>query len=547
MIYMKLLLVIKKEKDVLEKQVNKSNNKNILNNFIKAIFILFVGNFSYAQEDKIPFDQGKKYVLADVDVTGKITFNKQTVITFAGLEKGQNIVVPGEDLRNAIKKLGNLGLFSDIDFYATKIVGDSIYLQLDINELPKLNDVKLIGVKKSKVEDLIKENSLTKGKIVNENLLTTTKNYLENKYKKEGYFKTKVNINTVADTITPNLVNMVVYIDKGEKVKISQITFEGNEVYEDKKLRSFMKNTKQINRIRILKASKYVKDKYKEDLVSIVDRYKERGYRDARVVGDSVYLKNDKIAINIKVEEGRKYYFGNIKFLGNTAYPDNFLSRVVGINKGDTYNGILFDKRISDKKKPDGDDLVNLYQNNGYLFSNINAVEVKTANDSIDFEVRITEGPLAYFNKVSVSGNDKTNDQVIYRELKTRPGEKWNKEEVIRTVRELGQLGFFDPEAITPDVKNPDPVAGTVDLEWKVIEKGSSQIELQGGYGGGGFIGTLGLSFNNFSAKNIFKKDAYRPLPMGDGQKVSLRARLVLSFKRIVFPFQSLGLEVKNQ
>ena len=269
--------------------MNKSNNKNILNNFIKAIFILFVGNFSYAQEDKIPFDQGKKYVLADVDVTGKITFNKQTVITFAGLEKGQNIVVPGEDLRNAIKKLGNLGLFSDIDFYATKIVGDSIYLQLDINELPKLNDVKLIGVKKSKVEDLIKENSLTKGKIVNENLLTTTKNYLENKYKKEGYFKTKVTINTVTDTITPNLVNMVVYIDKGEKVKISQITFEGNEVYEDKKLRSFMKNTKQINRIRILKASKYVKDKYKEDLVTIVDKYKERGYRDARVVGDSVY------------------------------------------------------------------------------------------------------------------------------------------------------------------------------------------------------------------------------------------------------------------
>ncbi len=505
--------------------MNKSNNKNILNNFIKAVFILFVGNFSYAQEDKIPFDQGKKYVLADVDVTGKITFNKQTVITFAGLEKGQNIVVPGEDLRNAIKKLGGLGLFSDIDFYATKIVGDSIYLQLDINELPKLNDVKFIGVKKSKVEDLIKENSLTKGKIVNENLLTTTKNYLENKYKKEGFFKTKVNINTVADTITPNLVNMVVSIDKGEKVKISQITFEGNEVYEDKKLRSFMKNTKQINRIRILKASKYVKDKYKEDLVTIVDKYKERGYRDARVVGDSVYLKNDKIAINIKVEEGRKYYFGNIKFLGNTAYPDNFLSRVIGINKGDTYNGILFDKRISDKKKPDGDDLVNLYQNNGYLFSNINAVEVKTANDSIDFEVRITEGPLAYFNKVSVSGNDKTNDKVIYRELKTRPGEKWNKEEVIRTVRELGQLGFFDPEAITPDVKNPDPVAGTVDLEWKVIEKGSSQIELQGGYGGGGFIGTLGLSFNNFSAKNIFKKDAYRPLPMGDGQKVSLRAQ----------------------
>ncbi len=510
--------------------MNKLNKESILNNFIKVIIILFIGNLSFAQE-RIPFDQGTKYILADVDVTGKITFNKQTVITFAGLEKGQSIVVPGEEISNAIKKLGKLGLFSDIDFYATKIVGDSIYLELNINELPKLNDVKIVGVKKAKVEELIKENSLTKGKIVNENLITTTKNYLENKYKKDGYFKTKVNINTVQDTVAGNLVNMVVYIDKGEKVKISEITFEGNEVYEDKKLRSFMKNTKQINPIRVLKASKYVKDKYKEDLVSIVDKYKERGYRDARVVKDSVFLKSDKIAINIKVEEGRKYYFGNIKFLGNTAYPDNFLSRVVGINKGDTYNGVLFDKRISDKKKPDGDDLVNLYQNNGYLFSNINAVEVKTANDSIDFEVRITEGPLAYFNKVTVSGNDKTNDQVIYRELKTRPGEKWNKEEVIRTIRELGQLGFFDPEAISPDVKNPDPVAGTVDLDWKVVEKGSSQIELQGGYGGGGFIGTLGLSFNNFSAKNLFKKDAYTPLPMGDGQKVSLRAQASTFFQ----------------
>ena len=509
----------------------------MLNNYLKVVLVLVFGTtYQLNAQEKLPFDQGTKYILADVDVTGKLSFNKQTVVTFAGLEKGQEIIVPGEEISNAIKKLGKLGLFSDIDFYVNKIVGDSIYLELSIVELPKLNEVKFQGVKKGKVEDLIKESSLTKGKVVNENLITTTKNYLENKYKKEGYFNTKVAINTVSDTTSSN-VNLVVNIDKGDKIKIRSIDFEGNEKFSDKSLRKAMKNTKQINPIRILKASKYIKDKYNEDLVAISDKYKEKGYRDARIVSDSVWINDNKVQIKIAVEEGEKYYFGDIKFLGNTVYPDSFLQKSLGINKGDVYNGVLLQKRISDNTKPDSDDITNLYQNNGYLFSNINAVEVRTANDTIDFEVRITEGPLAYFNKVTVVGNDKTNDRVIYRELRTKPGQKWSKDQVIRTVRELGQLGFFDPEAISPDVKNPDPVAGTVDLEWKVLEKGSSQIELQGGYGGGGFIGTLGLSFNNFSIRNIFKKDAYRPLPMGDGQKVALRAQASSFFQTYSLSF----------
>lgn len=509
--------------------MNKLNNILVSNKFLGTfLFIFLLGNLTLLQaQDRIPFDQGKKYILADVDVTGKITFNKQTIITFAGLEKGQQIIVPGDNISNAIKKLGKLGLFSEIDFYVNEVKGDSIYLNLNINELPKLSDVKINGVKKGKVEDLLKESDLTKGKVVNENLITNTKNYFENKYKKDGYFNTKVSVNTIVDTTEANQVKMLVNIDKGEKLKITKINFDGNKKFSDKKLSKAMKNTKQINPIRIFKKSKYIKDKYKEDLVAIADKYKENGYRDARVVSDSVWLdkKKNKIAINVKVEEGNKYHFGNIKFLGNTVYSDQSLSRVLGIQKGDTYNGVLLEKRIADKSKPDGEDITNLYQNNGYLFSNVNAVEVKTENDTINFEVRIVEGPIAYFNKVTVSGNDKTNDRVIYRELRTRPGEKWNKEEVISTIRELGQLGFFDAEAISPDVKNADPVAGTVDVDWKLVEKGSSQIELQGGYGGGGFIGTLGLSFNNFSARNIFKKEAYKPLPMGDGQKVSLRAQ----------------------
>ena len=525
----------------MEKQANKLNKTNVLQQSIKLLFTIFIlGNvFQIQAQDTRAFDQGTKYILADVNVTGKISFNKQTVVTFAGLEKGQEIVVPGEEISNAIKKLGKLGLFSDIDFYVNKIVNDSIYLELAIVELPKLNEVKFKGVKKNKIEDLIKENSLTKGKVVNENLITTTRNYIENKYKKDGFYNTKVFINTVADTTSGNNVNMVVNIDKGDKIKISSIDFEGNTKLSDKQLRKAMKNTKQINPLRILKASKYVQQKYKTDLVAVVDKYKEKGYRDARILSDTVVLDKtkNKLAINVKVEEGNKYFFGDIKFLGNTIYPDEFLKRNLGIQKGDVYNGVLLEKRISDKTKPDGEDLTNLYQNNGYLFSNINAVEVRTVNDSIDFEIRVTEGPLAYFNKVTVVGNDKTNDRVIYRELKTRPGQKWSKEQVIRTIRELGQLGFFDPEAITPDVKNPDPAAGTVDLEWKVVEKGSSQIELQGGYGGGGFIGTLGLSFNNFSVRNMFNKEAYHPLPTGDGQKVSLRAQASSYFQTYSLSF----------
>ncbi|WP_417358162.1 outer membrane protein assembly factor BamA [Flavobacterium sp.] len=522
---MKQLSVTKKENVDLEKPVNKLNKTEMFYKRIKLFSAIFLCLASFAAKAQDRIEPGQ-YVIADIKVNGDITYNEQTVVTFTRLEKGQRINVPGEEISNAIRKLASLKLFEDINFYATKVVGDSIYLELDVNELPKLSEVRMQGLKKSKIEGLIKDTELTKGKIVNENLVTTTKNYIENKYKKDGYYNTKVAINVIPDS--SNTVKMVVNIDRGKKVKVSSIKFDGNTMLSDGKLRGAMKNTKKksfLNPLRIFKSSKYIKEKYKEDLGSIVDKYKEKGYRDARVIEDTVAYNKDKntVDISIQIEEGRKYYFGDIKFLGNTVYPNNILSQVLGIKKGDTYNGILLQERIANPNKPDGEDLTNLYQNNGYLFSNINAVEVRTANDTIDFEIRIVEGPIAYLNNVTVVGNDKTNDHVIYRELLTRPGQKWNKEDVINTVRQLGALGFFDAETIRPDVKNADPSTGTVDVEWNVTERGSSQIELQGGYGGGGFIGTLGLSFNNFSMRNIFNKEAYKPIPMGDGQKLSLR------------------------
>jgi outer membrane protein insertion porin family len=521
--------------------VNKLNKILVLQKNIRLIIaLLVIGSLQQiVAQDRIPYDQGKKYILAKVDVTGKKSYNDQTLVTFAGLEKGQSITVPGEDISNAIKKLGKLNLFSDIDFYTTKVEGDSIYLEMKLMELPKLSEVKFIGVKKGKVESFIKDNDLVANKVVNENLITTTKNYIENKYKKECFYTAKVIISTVPEAKSENQVKMVVKVDKGEKIKISEINFIGNEKFTDKKLRSFMSETKQINRIRLFKSSKYIKDKYKEDLVKVIDGYKSKGYRDARIISDSVVYNKEikKLAIKIQVEEGKKYYFGDIKFIGNTVYSDKVLADALGIRKGDVYNGTLLAERISDKTKPDAEDLTNMYQFNGYLFSNINPVEVRTEGDAIDFEIRVTEGPIAYFNKITVSGNDKTNDRVIYRELRTKPGQKYSKDELIRTIREIGQLGFFDPESIKPDFKNVDASAGTVDIDYKLVEKGASQIELQGGYGGGGFIGTLGLSFNNFSVRNLFHREAYRPLPMGDGQKVALRLQASSFFQTYSLSF----------
>ena len=411
-------------------------------------------------------------------------------------------------------------------------------MQIEIEELPTLNEVKINGIKKNKIQNILKETDLDKGKKLSESFLTNTKNYIVNKFKKEGFLNTKVNIRNIEDSTQINTLNLLINIDKGERVKISDINFIGNEKFKEKILVSKLKNVKEKKFYRFWKKSKYIPDEYNEDKENLIDFFKEKGFRDARILSDTVVLNKDNtLTINFKVEEGNRYYFGNIDFIGNAAYTDRQLATVLGIKKGDTYNGILLKERIADDTKPDGEDLTNLYQNSGYLFSNINAVEISAENDTINFEIRINEGKLASFNKISVVGNDKTNDHVIFRELRTKPGELYSKDKVVRTVRELGQLGFFDAEQITPDFKNVDPNAGTVDIEFGLVEAGASQIELQGGYGGGGFIGTLGFSFNNFSMKNIFNKESYKPVPSGDGQRLSVRLQSSQFYNTYSFTF----------
>ena len=526
----------------MEKQANslfKSINLKALKKFYALALLITIGFplNSFAQS-------GDKYIINDIIVTGNTSFNASTIITYSRLKKDQEVTVGGDKIGEAVKKLWTSNLFSSIDIYFINITDDNkVDIEINLSDLPELNEVRIDGVKKGKKDEIIDENNLKPRVKVTENLVTTTKNYLTNKYKKKGFLNTKVNVITSEvknDSIEKKRVNILVSIDKGNKVKIKSIKFNGNDKLSDKKLRKAMKNTKQksISPLRLLKRSKYVEEDYKEDLLSIINKYKENGFRDARVIKDSLIYVDDKtISLLVDVEEGEKYTFGKIDFVGNTVYNDEFLSQILRIEEGDTYNGVELKKRIANEEKPDGIDITNVYQNTGYMFSSINPVEVSADGNVIDLEIRITEGKPAYFNSVSIKGNDVTNDHVIYREIRTRPGELYSRANIIRTIRELGQLGFFNAQAIVPDIKNPNPVDGTLDIEYTVEEQGSSQIELQGGYGGGGFIGTLGLSFNNFSLRNIFKGEAYTPVPRGDGQSMALRLQASQFFQTYSLSF----------
>ena len=502
----------------MEKPVNKFKmNKYFC---LLSCLFCFLLNQSITSQNNI-----ERYNIGNITVTGNTSFSPLTIITFSGLKKGDAIDIPGEKLSNAVKKLWKSNLFSSVNIFRTNVKDGVIDLEIELFDLPELNELKVEGIKKRKIEELIKENKLQVGVKVTENLITTTKNYLENKYRKKGYLNASVKIKTnkISDSTNKSKVNMSILIDKGEKIKINKIEFIGAEKLKLTVLEKAMKNTKRKKFYRIFKRSKYVYDDFREDLSSLIDKYKENGYRDARIISDTILKNGNDINVQIKLVEGSKYTFGRIEYLGNSIYTDKQLNQILKIREGDTYNGIELEKGIADRSDPDANDLSNLYQNNGYLFSSITPVEVNADGNVIDLEIRINEGKPAYFNKISVVGNNKTNDHVIYREIRTRPGQLYSKANVFRSLRELGQLGFFDPQLISPDFKNINPTAGTVDLEYSLVETGSSQIELQGGYGGGGFIGTIGLSFNNFSIKDIFKKEAYKPIPMGDGQRLALR------------------------
>ncbi len=505
-------------------ELSKNNSENTQTKNDTIIKDIIVNDTLIPTKTNNIFVAETNYELGGITVKGLQKFEEETVKVFTGLIVGQEIKLPGDKLTSAIKKLYETKQFSNVEVYVSKIDGNVAYLEFEVLELPQLNNVTIQGVKKSKAKELQKDAELKKGAMLTDNLMVTSKNYFKKKYQEKGYLKAKVTLDTKPDTSSVNTVNMLVFIDKGEKIKIKDINFQGNKAFSDKKLRKVMKKTKQKMFGRFWKKSKYIEADFNEDLENIVTSYSEKGYRDARVIDHSlVFNDNNTISLDIKVEEGKRYYFGDLRFLGNTRYTDEQLQSILRIEKGDTYNGKVLKERVSGTGKPDSDDITTLYQDNGYLFSRVLPVETRINNDSIDVEIRIYEDEPTRIKKITVNGNDRTNDHVIYREIRTKPGYLYSKSDIIRTIREIGQLGFFDAEAITPDLVNVNHQDKTVDIDYTVAEKGSSQIELQGGYGGGSFIGTLGLSFNNFSAKNIFNGKAYKPLPMGDGQTLALR------------------------
>lgn len=508
------------------------------------IIILLFSSTIQSQEQKdtiakntnVSFEKGKEYILGGITVTGLKKFAEETVKVFTGLRTGQPLKLPGDKLTSAIKKLYESKQFSNVDVYLAKVDGNTVYLQFDVRELPQLNNVKISGIRNSKAKDLIKEAELRQGAQVTDNFRVTTKNYITKKYTDKGFLNAKVNLDIRNDTVDPSIVNMNVYIDKGSKIKIKNINFTGNEKLSDKTLRKAMSNTKQKLFGRFWKGSKYIEEDYQEDLESILDKYSRQGFRDARILEEGISWNDDNtIDVNIKLEEGRQYRFAEIKFIGNKEFTDEYLQSILKIDKGDVYNGAVLDERVNGDGTPTSQDVTTLYQDSGFLFATIKPVETKVENDSITVEIRIREDEKARIRKVTVSGNEKTNDKVIFRELRVKPGDLFSKSNIIRSIREIGQLGFFD-QNVVPDVQ-PNYNDKTVDIDFAVAERGGSQIELQGGYGGGAFIGTLGLSFNNFSIRNIFNKEAYTPLPMGDGQSLSLRLQTSRTFSTYSFSF----------
>lgn len=467
--------------------------------------------------------KGMEYEIGGIVITGSENLDKQVIILLSGLQVGEKIKLPGDEITRAIENLWRQKLFDDIGIYVTEVQGKVAFLEIRLRELPKLSKFGIRGLKKSKRDKLREELQLSSGTVVTENLIVNTANRAKRFFIEEGYLNAKVDVVRKADTTRSNSVILDINVDRGPRVKIKDINFKGNENISDAKLRKAMDETTRSRLWTIFKSSKLIRKDYQEDLKLIVERYNEEGFRDARILSDSIYkVADNRIAIDIKVEEGRKYYFGNITWLGNSKYDSETLSKVLEIKKGDVYDASFLQKRLF--ADPQGADISSLYLDNGYLFFNVNPVEVRVNNDTIDLEMRIQEGRQATINKVTVKGNDRTNDHVIFRELRTRPGELFRRSDIQRSIRELQQLGFFDPQKM--DVKPiPNAETGTVDIEYTVGEQSTSQLELQGGWGAGRLIGTLGLNFNNFSARNFFKKGAWQPLPAGDGQTVNLRAQ----------------------
>ncbi len=549
----------------------------------KGIFIIatliFSSQFVWAQEpvsvnpdlegiftSKIP----KEYTIAGITVVGSRAFDANLIISISGLAVGDKVTIPGTDVfGKAIAKLWRQSLISNIEIYFTRLEGTDLYVQFEITERPRLASFKFENIKKNERDDLESKVALVKDRVVTENMKLSAVEAIRKFYFDKGFRNVDIQLKEENAPGLNNAVNITFIIKKGQKVRVNSVNFSGNENIAGQKLKNQMKGTKEMNRITLFpvvvknpfgdttkrqsfneyindvgfmsitktrdyvdpyfrirgfSGAKYNEIKYIEDKESILNYYNSRGYRNAVILKDTAIMdERNNINLFVKVSEGNQFYFGNMVWRGNTKYSDSVLNAFLGINKGDVYNLDILNKRLGKQVSPEGADIGSLYMDDGYLFFQVDPVETAVYNDTIDFELRVREGPQAVYGNITISGNKKTKDYVIRRELRTIPGEKFSRSDIIRTQRELGQLGFIDPEKINPQVV-PNAENGTVDINWGIEEKSGDQLELSAGFGGGiGLTGTLGVSFNNFSIKNITKRSTWDPLPSGDGQKFSAR------------------------
>lgn len=475
--------------------------------------------------DSLSYLNPKDYIIGGVTVTGTTYLDKDVLITISKLNKGDRINLPGDQNAAVIKRMYDQGLFDDVKLNITKINQDTIYLQIAVVERPRLSRLHITGIRKGEVEDLQKKLSDKTSKIVNENLLSTTTAIIKKHFAEKGFLNTTVDIKQRKDPGDANSVILDITVDKKQKVRINSVTFVGNKDFSEKKLRKFLKKTRQRRWYNLFGSRKFLHDKYEEDKQNLIEKMQDKGYRDAEILSDTV-SKHDANTVDVKIKlyEGHKYYFGNVTWSGNARYPTALLNKLLRVKKGDVFSEEELNKRLSGPT-PNNDDVSTLYLDNGYLTYSADPVQTKIYNDTVDLDIRIYEGPQYTLNRIILKGNDVTNDKVVRREIRTKPGQTFSKALLIRSTREISQLGNFDEQKTEPKPTNINPADGTVDIIYNVVEKPSDQIELSGGFGGGMLVGTLGLTFNNFSLRNIFNLKDYKPLPKGDGQKLSIRGQ----------------------
>ena len=468
-------------------------------------------------------DEPKKYELGGITVSGARYLDPNTLIGLTGLRVGDAINVPGEEIGKSIRKLWAQGILGDVSVTVARIEGNKIFLDYNLKERPRLSKFTFTGIRKGQIEDITKKITLIRGKVVTDALMNNTRTQVRKYFVNKGFLDTKVNVVQVADSSLSNSVALRIDVDKAQKVRIHDIVFEGNTAFKDSKLKKKLKKTKERKPYKFLTPGKFQKNEYEDDKKKLLEFYNAEGYRDAAIVRDTVVRDDKGLVVRIKVDEGPKYYFRHITWSGNYLYDDKTLANVLGIKPGSPYSKEVLDKRLN--YNPTGQDISSLYLNDGYLFFTIDPVETKVEGDSIDIEMRLSEGVQAHIKDINIAGNTKTSDHVLRRTLRTLPGDKFNRELLIRSQREIATLGYFDPEKIGINPV-PNQADGTVDINYTVVEKPSDQVTLSGGWGGyAGFIGTVGLVFNNFSLRKAGTLHNWTPVPSGDGQRLSLNVQ----------------------